>query len=357
MSKSFRQGKDNIGLDERMIRDLVNSKNNLPLISNYYFSILNNLNSKGYKINYIIYMSKKWMYSFCKNRDIGMVEIKPNFRVFYTSNPEKIYKGIRKSKFVLVRGNYSEWNPSIRHIKGNWAFLPCWSRISPATTKVNLDKRCTVLIDDKEYQNDFIGAGFKSEIFKKPAMELFSEEPEETTRLYDFSIICSKTDREHKRIDLFLDSLLPLDLRLNKDIKVAIVGNSSFHDSKITNLNLNLKNVEIIQIGKLGRVGKKEVIKAIDQSNFTICTSSIDANPRVIVESLTRDRPVLCASDLKGGKFQINKNTGAFFDPNPEGLANAALSMLKKYKSFSPNKYAIKIEDSAAQFIKIMEKK
>jgi len=102
-------------------------------------------------------------------------------------------------------------------------------------------------------------------------------------------------------------------------------------------------------------MGKSEIVKLLDRSKIKVCTSSIDANPRVISESLARDVPVLCAKDLMGGKFQINKETGAFFDPNAKDLAQKILETLYKLETFSPRDNCNKIEDAAMQILNLIK--
>lgn len=353
MSKQFRTpGREADCRLGSFVKDLIQTGGRPPLTSTYYFSIFKELAARGHKSNYIIFMHKDWMRSFCGGREVGKVEVGENLNVIYTSNPDNVSDLISKSDITIVRGNYAEWSPIAKHIKKLWIFLPCHGKIEPGNVKVELDKyKTTIFVDDLCIRDRFLRKSYKSEVFKKPANEFYYEPIPKTNRDIDIAFICSKTDRPHKRFDLFLDSLIELDKKLKSNIQVAIVGNSSFHSKRINSMLFEKITIKIF--GGEKRAGKKEVRDVLDNSKISVCTSSIDANPRVIMESLTRNVPVLCALDLAGGKFQICKESGLFFKPTPKDLSSKIIYALDNLNKFNPINSSTKIGDAADQLLKV----
>jgi glycosyltransferase involved in cell wall biosynthesis len=356
MSKAYRNiSKGNEGVFERRIKDIVTSNKNGPFTTSNYFDLLNELSKSDAVgcVNYVFMMSEKWMYSFCNSRDIGENNISDKFKMYYTSSFGKLKKILNDSSLVIIRGNYSEWNVALKYINCNYIFLPCWARISPDNLKVRLDKkRALVWVDDGSAKKLFLKKGYVVDIFKKPAMSVFYSDLNNYKKSIDLSLVCSKTDREHKRVGLFIDSLSYLDKITKNKINAVIVGDSSFHKNIINSCNFNMINLSAAYDGK--RTSKRRIIDILDASKLSVCTSSVDANPRVIVESLARNVPVLCASDLGGGKFQINKKTGLIFDPNPEDLAAKMALGLSRISTFSPREECIKIPDAVNQILRLL---
>jgi glycosyltransferase involved in cell wall biosynthesis len=56
-------------------------------------------------------------------------------------------------------------------------------------------------------------------------------------------------------------------------------------------------------------------INYMNQCKFLFCTSIYDASPRIIVEALSLDIPVLLNKNILGGWKYITETTGMFFDP------------------------------------------
>ena len=70
---------------------------------------------------------------------------------------------------------------------------------------------------------------------------------------------------------------------------------------------------------------------------------------------MARNVPVICASDLTGGKFQINKKTGIISNPDASSFSKNILYMLNNLNNFNPKKFVNTIKDASNQIIKIME--
>lgn len=54
-------------------------------------------------------------------------------------------------------------------------------------------------------------------------------------------------------------------------------------------------------------------IKALNQCDYLFCATGHDASPRLIIEALALDKPVLVNENILGGWKYINKYTGSFF--------------------------------------------
>jgi glycosyltransferase involved in cell wall biosynthesis len=356
MSKAYRNiSKGNEGLMEIAAKDIITSKGSGPFTTSNYFDLLNELSKSDTVecVNYVFLMSENWMRSFCNGRTIGRKDISNKFKMHYTYNSNKLKIILNDSDLVIIRGNYSEWNVLLKYINCNYIFLPCWARISPNNLKIKLNKkRASVWVDEKDTRSLFSKEDYVADIFKKPAMGLFYSNLSNFEKTIDLSLVCSKTDRKHKRVGLYIDSLSYLDKITKNKINAVIVGDSSFHKNIIDSSSFNMINLSAAYDGK--RTSKAKIIDILDTSRLSVCTSSVDANPRVIVESLARNVPVLCASDLGGGKFQINKKTGLIFNPNPEDLAKKMALGLSQVNAFSPRENCIKISDTVSQILKLL---
>ena len=356
MTKEYRNiSKGNAGNFNKHIRDILDPKNTLPFTVSNYFDIMNNIadSNKDYCVRYVFLVSKAWMHAFCGSRIFGEKKVSKNFSIMYTYDEKKLKSIVKSSSLVIYRGNYNQWNGLVDNINCKYIFLPCWSKIRPDNTKFSILKESTtVLVDDPAIRSLFLESGYKSQIFQKPAMNLFYEDSNFCKKDIDISFICSNTDRKHKRADLFINGMIELDKIVQKKRNICLVGDSSAHNDRIKSINLSKIKIEQAYGGK--RTSRANIAKTLDRSKLSICTSDFDANPRVIVESLAKNIPVLCASDLAGGKFQINKKTGAFFEPNPKSLAAIAKDCLNNLNKFSPKKHSIKIDDAVNQILQIL---
>jgi len=81
----------------------------------------------------------------------------------------------------------------------------------------------------------------------------------------------------------------------------------------------------------------------INKSKFGIITSKVEGINRFKLECLSAGIPVLIPNDANTPlKKHINKKTGVFYEPTPEGLARGIEEIEKNYSSFSPREYVLK---------------
>jgi hypothetical protein len=81
--------------------------------------------------------------------------------------------------------------------------------------------------------------------------------------------------------------------------------------SKIIKSKINsFKNLKVIK----NNYSTKEVCAIMLGSKFVFLPSTADASPRILVEALVRNRPLVVNSSIYGGWKYINDNNGSFFD-------------------------------------------
>ncbi len=117
--------------------------------------------------------------------------------------------------------------------------------------------------------------------------------------------------------------LLPLINEVAKDLdlkglvvnyakrETAKYKGTIYHKSlnKIRNNLSSFKNLTIIN----QKFSCDKVCAIMKSVKFVLLLSDADASPRLIVESLVRDRPTVVNSAIYGGWKYVNKKTGAFF--------------------------------------------
>ncbi len=210
-------------------------------------------------------------------------------------------------------------------------------------------KNFRILVDGKKLIPSYKDRGFKVELFKKPAASFFYDSTPNKPKAYDLVFTCQKSDRVVKRFNLFIEALNLLGEE-NVSLKVLLIGEYSHHEAEITKTQNQHRNIKIT---KLGYVAKDRVLDGMDQSKISVCASDRDANPKVIVESHARGLLVLCASDIKGGAFQINSKNGELFSPDPQSLAKAIKEILLACPNYSARESCITLEDAASQLLRL----
>jgi len=85
-----------------------------------------------------------------------------------------------------------------------------------------------------------------------------------------------------------------------------------YHKSlnKIRETISNFKNLEIVN----KKFNSEEVCAIMKSCKFVLLPSDADASPRLLVETLVRDRPLVINSAIYGGWKYINDLNGNFFD-------------------------------------------
>jgi len=123
--------------------------------------------------------------------------------------------------------------------------------------------------------------------------------------------------------------LLPLINEVAKDLKLkGLVVNYSTretkkHEGTIYHKSLNKIKKNIHKFTNLKIVNNKysceDVCGIMKSCKFVLLPSDADASPRLLVESLVRDVPLVVNNSIYGGWKYINNGNGAFFDaPNIE---------------------------------------
>ncbi len=79
---------------------------------------------------------------------------------------------------------------------------------------------------------------------------------------------------------------------------------------KIKSQMSSFKNFKIIN----NKLDSNKVCDVMMSSRFVFLPSDADASPRMIVEPLVRNRPVVVSSAIYGGWKYVNDSTGSFFD-------------------------------------------
>ncbi len=86
----------------------------------------------------------------------------------------------------------------------------------------------------------------------------------------------------------------------------------------------------------------KEINLLINKAKMGVLTSRVEGINRFKLECLSANIPVLVPKDANIPlKKHINDKTGIFYDPTPEGLAEAIKEVEGNYDSFSPREYVL----------------
>ena len=96
-------------------------------------------------------------------------------------------------------------------------------------------------------------------------------------------------------------------------IKQTVKHKGTIYDKafkKIKSEMNSFKNFKVIK----GKLGSQEVCDVMMASRFVFLPSNADASPRIMVEPLVRNRPIVVSSAIYGGWKYVNDNTGSFFN-------------------------------------------
>ena len=126
-------------------------------------------------------------------------------------------------------------------------------------------------------------------------------------------------------------------LNLIKDhsgVNLTVVG-ASEEDKKITQSNVNILNIV---------KDKKELIKLYDKNNITILPSYTEGYPMVILESLSRRRPVIIFKDIE---HVVENRTGIFVSKRDyAGLLEKINHIISNYNSIQESMKTNKLPDN-----------
>lgn len=161
------------------------------------------------------------------------------------------------------------------------------------------------------------------------------------SKIYDFSYI--SLPNPNKNFNFFLDSLVILNTKLNRKIKIVLtIPNDNFTLIKKIK-NLDNSNIEIINLGK---ISKEKVIEVLNSTETLIFPSLIETFGLPLVEACQLGAFVIC-SDLPYTYDVIIPS--AVFDPySKEDIANTMFMSLETRL----NKPKIIIENKIEEIIK-----
>lgn len=163
---------------------------------------------------------------------------------------------------------------------------------------------------------------------------------------YDFFYLTlnSSSGKKHKGLDVFIRSLPVLCGRMNLKGLVVVYYPASATIKTLSNLNKEEKNILKRYSSYLkfhwGWQSQKKLSEIMTSCRFGFFPNEMDCSPRLLVECLLRDRPVVVNDRIWGGWHYVNECTGVFFDPNKEKSIASALQILSQY-TLKPREYFI----------------
>lgn len=129
--------------------------------------------------------------------------------------------------------------------------------------------------------------------------------------------------------------------------------NKFIHLSRKDSLNVDLPYADLRDNKGLPN-DSEEINLLINKSKMGILTSKIEGINRFKLECLSANIPVLVPNDVNTPlKKHINDKTGLFYDPTPEGLAEAINIVEENYSSFSPREYVLRNTGSKNSMVKL----
>jgi glycosyltransferase involved in cell wall biosynthesis len=313
-------------------------------------AILKALTRRGFDTTLVFIETLDFVRSYFSVESVAEFEPAPGLRIVYCADTGTASTLMSEAEAIVIRHDYTAYQEvfSSCDIGDRPVILIIAGRRDGVAPRFVPDCRnLTFLVNSPGEANALRALGLASEVFLKPAAELFYEPPPHAVeKAYDCLCIMWDTVESRKRFDLLLDALPVLDDLATGPLTVASIGRSEAHAERIARLNRTLKRV---RVERLGVVGRDEARVAYHRSRLTVVPSRTDANPQVIGESLACGVPVACATDLTGGLFQITPRTGRTFAPEPDALARTVVEMLTRPGDFDPARHCVTIGQAARQ--------
>lgn len=120
-------------------------------------------------------------------------------------------------------------------------------------------------------------------------------------------------------------------IRKNPNVELRIGGEGELEKE----LKDKVRELNLFQITFLGRLGRKEVVNEILNSQAFVLSSDVETFGVVLIESLVLGKPII-ATRCGGPEFIVNTNNGYLVEPNNvDLLSNAMLSMIENYEVFN----------------------
>ncbi len=267
----------------------------------------------------IIYLSPK-----LTNQSI---QIKKGITIHFFKNPAAAAKIIQQPwELVLVRGNYSQWQPLLKKISAEIKMFYAadsdfWPRFwNPKEIDI-------VFVDEKKYGRELKRKypWLTAPILEKAVNEKIFK-PKKTAKKFDLCYVAGFLPWKNHNQLFSQIAKLPEPWK----IKTVLVGNTFNRERIAWVLSWKYK----VWFKWTGSLGSRKVADYLRQSKFSVFPGELDANPRALTESLACGIPVLINSDITGGRHLINSKTGI---SRPLHQFHQGISWLKKhYRNFSP---------------------
>ena len=168
----------------------------------------------------------------------------------------------------------------------------------------------------------------------------------------DFDICYVAYFRPRKNHKLLLEAMARLlpERRLSC---VLIGGDRDGYLAELQSLASRLK----VDVNFVGEVARDEINSYVNKSRVGLMVSEKDAAPRVILEYLAANIPVLVNSELRAGARYVNERSGAVMPP--DRLQDSITQILDNYASYSPRaEYLARFsrEKVVDRFARVLEK-
>lgn len=123
---------------------------------------------------------------------------------------------------------------------------------------------------------------------------------------------------------------------------------------KLLNIMCNKYHLKGLLIGRIGCkipsgcyeltdfLKYDEFIKQYNRCRFIFIPNYLDASPRVMVEALCYNLPVLCNYNILGGWKYITNETGEFFNVEENDFEISLKRFFKKFNTFKPREFYIR---------------
>jgi glycosyltransferase involved in cell wall biosynthesis len=319
-------------------------------------AILAGLARRGHRATHVCFETEAYIRARFGVEAAARSAVAPGFDALWTSRPEVARPLLAAADAILVRNTYPAYGEIFAGLSlaGRRVIVISVSH----ATRIRFvpgDAELAVLVNSREECADLRRRGSCSDVFRKPAHDLFYEAPgAPPPKTYDAAFVAWETATARKRFDLVLDALAWLRDHGQRRLSLLVAGDSTAHEERIER---EFRPPARVEVHRIGRVGREELRDLYHRCRLTVVASDRDANPQVIAESLACNVPVACASDITGGAFQITPATGELFAPTPQALAATILTMLDRIDTYAARAHCITIDQAVDQIESLIRKR
>ena len=145
---------------------------------------------------------------------------------------------------------------------------------------------------------------------------------------YDF--VCSINDGEWNKYIRRLDIAHKwLNIMANEmGLKILVIGSSSRRDFSD-------------RITCIGFQPWHKFIGSLNKARYLFNSSQYDASPRILIESMSSNVPILLNQNILGGWKYINKQTGMLFDPDSD-VKTTVMKFMDQNRNYHPQQWVTK---------------